>query len=166
MAVQNQWQVERAAKGGVIAGLVSGVVISVLLAVINAVEGKSVLGGLKVACYPFFGQRVFEPGFDHVTIVAGVASHLAVSVVWGVLLGLLFFGLNKGMTLLAGAFWGLLVWVVMLYVAVPALGFPPGGNNPMSMAIITHLVFGVTLAAAFLPSQRELPPMQRPTPTH
>jgi uncharacterized membrane protein YagU involved in acid resistance len=109
---------------------------------------------------------VFEPGFDHVTIVAGIVTHLAVSMVWGTLFGLLFFGLTKSMTLLAGAFWGLLVWVVMLYVVLPVLGFPPGGNNPIAMAIFTHVLFGVAIAAAFLPFQRELPPVQRPTPTH
>jgi hypothetical protein len=166
MAVHKLWQTERAAKGGVVAGLVSGLVILVVLAIINALEGKSVLGGLKFASYPFFGNRVFEPGFDHVTIVAGIATHLAVSMFWGTLFGLLFFGLTKGMTLLAGAFWGLLVWVVMLYVVLPVLGFPAGGNNPMAMAIFTHLLFGVTLAAAFLPFQGDLPPVQRPMPTH
>jgi hypothetical protein len=166
MSVHNQWQVERAAKGGVIGGLVSGVVISVFLAVIDAARGNDVLGGLKFASYPFFGDRVFEPGFDHVTIVAGIVTHLAVSMFWGTLFGLLFFGLSKRMTLFAGAFWGLMVWVVMLYVVLPVLGFFPGGNNPIAMAIFTHVLFGVTLAAAFLPFQGDLPPVQRPTPTH
>src|SRR5688572_12320597 len=145
MAVHKQWQVERAAKGGVIAGLVSGTVILVLLAVMNAIEGRDVLGGLKFASYPFFGRRVFEPGFDHVTIVGGIVTHLAVSMFWGTLFGMLFFGLAKGMTLLAGTFWGLLVWVVMLYVVLPALGFPAGGNSPMAMAIFTHVLFGVAI---------------------
>ena len=164
MAVHNQWQLERAAKGGVIAGLVSGLVILVVLAIINAVEGKDVLVGLKFASVPFLGRRVFEPGFDHVAIVGGVASHLAVSVIWGTLFGLIFFGLSKGMTLLAGAFWGGVVWVVMLYAVLPVLGFPAGGNNPVAIAVFTHVLFGVALATAFLPHQRELPPIRRPTP--
>jgi hypothetical protein len=166
MAVHNQWQIERAVKGGVIAGLVSGVVLSVILAILNALEGKSVLGGLKFASYPFLGRRAFDTGFDHVAIVAGVASHLAVSVVWGALFGLIFFGLSRGKTLVAGAFWGLVVWAVMLYVVLPVLGFPAGGDNPVAMAIFTHALFGVTMAAAFLPFQRVLPPLvhHRSTP--
>jgi hypothetical protein len=166
MAVHNERQLEGAARGGVIAGLISGLVILVVLAIINAVEEKSVLGGLKFASYPFFGKRVFEPGFDHVTIVAGVASHMAVSMVWGTLFALIFFGLSRRMTLLAGAFWGLVAWVAMLYAVLPVLGLPAGGNNPVAMAIITHVLFGLALAAAFLPFQRELPPIRRPTPMH
>jgi hypothetical protein len=166
MSVQNQWQVDRAVKGGVIAGLVSGVVVSTFLAVMNAIQGRDVLMGLKFAGVPFLGQRAFQPGFDHVAIVIGVATHLSVSLFWSILFCLVFFGLSKSMTLLAGAFWGLVIWVTMLYVVFPILGFPAGGTNPIGMAIFTHLLFGVVMAATFLPFQRELPPMQRPTPMH
>lgn len=168
MAVHNQWQTIRAAKGGVVAGLVAGAVDMAFLAIMNATQGRSVLGGLKFASVPFLGKRVFEPGFDHVAIVAGVVCHFAVSIAWGVLFGLLFFGLGRMMTLLAGAFWGIVVWLGMLYVALPLLGFPAGGNMPIPAAIFTHVLFGVVLAAAFLPFQRELPPVprHRTTPLH
>jgi hypothetical protein len=72
------------------------------------------------------------------------------------------------MTLLAGVLWGVVVWLGMLYVALPVLGFPAGGNSPLPVAIFTHVLFGVVLAAAFLPYQRELPPIGRHggTPVH
>jgi hypothetical protein len=168
MAVHNQWQATRATKGGVVAGLVSGVVLMAFLAIMNAIQGRDVLRGLKFAGVPFLGKRALEPGFDHVTIVVGVVDHLAISIFWGVLFALLFYGLTNAMTLLAGAFWGIVVWLGMLYVALPLLGFPPGGTHPIAMAIFTHVLFGVVLSAAFLPFQRELPPVSRhrATPLH
>lgn len=168
MAVHNQAQTMRALKGGVVAGLVSGAFMSVFLAVMNAIQGRDVLQGLKFPGVPLLGRRALEPGFDHVAIVVGVFDHLTVSMFWGVTFAVLFFGLSKGMTLLAGVFWGILVWIGMLYVALPLLGFPAGGRGPVAMAIFEHVLFGVVLAAAFLPHQREIPtlPRHRPSPLH
>lgn len=165
MAVHNRAQSRRAAKGGAIAGLVAGLFTSVFLAIMNAAQGRDVLQGLKFAGVPVLGKRALEPGFDHVAIVIGVFDHLVISMAWGFFFGLLFFGLSKGMTMLAGVFWGLVVWIVMLYVALPVLGFPPGGNNPLPVAIFTHVLFAEVLAAAFLPFQREIHAIPRHRPT-
>ena len=166
MTLHNQAQFRRAATGGAIAGLVAGIFTSVFLALTNAAKGHDVLQGLKFAGVPLLGKRALEPGFDHVAIVIGVFDHLVISMAWGFLFGLLFFGLSKGLTLLAGVLWGFVVWVVMLYVALPVLGFPPGGNNPVPVAIFTHILFAVVLALVFLPFQHEIPtiPRRRPTP--
>ena len=168
MAVHNQYQTIRALKGGVVAGLVAGVVLSVILAVMNAIQGRDVLRGLKFPAVPLLGPRALEPGFDHVAIVVGQVCHLGVSMFWGVTFALLFFGLGKGMTLLAGAFWGVVSWIVMLYVVMPMIGFPAGGRGSVLVAIIEHVVFGVILGAAFLPFQRDVPSIarHRPTPQH
>ena len=168
MAVHNQWQTTRALKGGVVAGLISGVVLSIVHSLMTAIQGHSVIQGLKFAGIPFLGKRVFEPGFDHVAIVTGFVTHLAISIGWAVAFALLFFGLSKAMTLVAGAFWGIVVWLGMLYVALPLIGVPAGGNNPIPVAILTHVLFGIVTAAAFLPFQRELPPVarHRTTPLH
>ena len=168
MAVHNQRQTMRALEGGVIAGLVAGAALAVLLAVMNAIQGRDVLRGLKFPGVPLLGLRALEPGFDHVAIVVGQVCHLGVSMFWGVTFALLFFGLSKGMTLLAGAFWGIVSWIVMLYAVMPTIGFPAGGRGSVLVAIIEHVVFGVILGAAFLPFQREIPsfPHHRPTPQH
>jgi hypothetical protein len=168
MAVHDQTQTIRALKGGIIAGLVSGAFMSVFLAVANAMQGRDVLHGLKFPGVPLLGRRALEPGFDHVAIVVGQFAHLVVSMVWAVGFALLFFGLSRAMTLLAGVFWGLVVWIGMLYGALPLLGFPAGGRGSVAMAIFEHVLFGVVLAAAFLPFQREVPSIhgRRPTPQH
>ena len=168
MTVHNRAQFRRAAKGGAVAGLVAGIFTMVFLAIMNAAKGDDVLRGLKFAGVPLLGKRALEPGFDHVAIVVGVFDHLVISMGWGFLFGLLFFGLSKGMTMAAGVLWGLVVWIVMLYVALPVLGFPAGGQNPVPMAIFTHVLFAEVLAAAFLPFQREIPsiPRHRPTSFH
>src|SRR5262245_54195713 len=116
MAVHNQWQMTRAAKGGVVAGLVAGAFSLALHAIMSAIQGLDVLQGLKFAGVPLLGKRVFAHGFDHVAIVVGVVSHFAVSIFWGILFALLFFGLSKAVTLVAGVFWGIVVWLGMLYV--------------------------------------------------
>ena len=166
MTVHNQNQTKRALKGGVIAGLVAGAALSVLLAVMNAIQGRDVLRGLKFPGVPLLGPRALEPGFDHVAIVVGQVSHLGVSMFWGVTFALLFFGLSRGMTLLAGAFWGIVSFIVMLYVVMPMIGFPAGGRGSVITAIVEHVIFGVVLAAAFLPFQRDVPSISRRRPSH
>ena len=161
MTVHNSRQAGRAAKGGLIAGLVGGLVLSVFMAVMNLIRGHDVWGGMKFAGVPVLGERALQPGFDGLAVAVGVFDHFAVSAVWGVLFGILFYGLSRNATYVAGIVWGIVVWIAMLYVVLPVLGFPAGGTMPVAMSAFTHILFGVVTAAAFLPYQRELPPMSR-----
>jgi hypothetical protein len=141
--------------GGVVAGLIGGVVISIFMLVQNLVQGNDIWVGMKVAGAPFLGDRAFEPGFAAGPVMVGVLSHFAVSVAWGVLFALLFYGITKGLTVLAGAFWGILVWLGMFHVVLPLLGL--GGmvaNAPVLIAIVEHVLFGLGVGVGFLPYQR------------
>jgi hypothetical protein len=158
MAVHNKAQARLALKGGAVAGIIAGFVISLFTVATNLAGGRDAWMGMKGAGTPFLGERAMQPGFDAPAVIVGVSSHFAVSIAWGVLFGLLFFGLSKTLTLVAGVFWGLVVWLVMFYVVLPILGLGDMARSaPVAGAIVEHLLFGIATGAAFLPYQRELP---------
>jgi len=142
----------------VLAGVVGGLVLSCFMLVVTLVNGDDAWLAIKAPAAPLLGARALKPGFDAVAAGAGVLSHFATSIVWGVLFGLLFFGLTKLGTLLAGACWSVVVWIAMRFVLLPGLGLADlGAGMSMGLEVFSHLLFGVSAAAAFLPYQRALP---------
>jgi hypothetical protein len=129
--------------------------VSIFMLASNLIQGNDVWVGMKMASAPFLGERVFEPGFAMGPVVVGVLSHFAVSLVWGILFAWLFYGISKGLTVLAGAFWGIVVWLGMFYIVLPLVGL--GGmaaDVPVLFAIVEHVVFGLAVGIGFLPYQR------------
>ena len=155
----------RAVGGGVVAGIVGGIVLSVLMAGMTLSQGGELWPVLKGAGAPFLGERSFAPGFDPFAITVGVASHMAVSMVWGGLFGLLFFGLDRVLTVLLGAVWGVVVWLGMHYAVLPLVGLGGGEDPNIGVTVLSHVVFGLAVAIGFLPFQvprvRRLPPERR-----
>lgn len=156
----------RAAGGGVVAGIVGGIVLSVLLAGMTLASGGELWPVLKFAGAPFLGERSFAPDFDPFAITVGFASHFAVSMGWGALFGLLFFGLDRMLTLLLGAVWGVVVWLGMHYAVMPMVGLGVGsGEGTVGVTVLMHVIFGVAVAVGFLPFQvpriRQHPPRIR-----
>jgi hypothetical protein len=146
----------RGAWGGVVAGLIAGVVLAAFLMIMNAINGQDVWLAAKGAGAPFLGERAAQPGFELGPVLIGVVCHLAVSAGWGLLFGLLCHGLSRRATVPMGALWGIVVWLAMYYAVLPIVGLGEAARStPVAMAIISHLVFGVTLGAAFLPFQLE-----------
>jgi hypothetical protein len=158
MTVNNQSETRQAVKGGAGAGIVAGAILALFLVATNLAAGQDVWLAFKGAGAPFLGERAMQPGFDALAVIVGVLAHLAVSITWGVAFGLLFYGLSKGMTMVAGFFWGFAVWIGMYYMLLPLLGLSDvARSTPLSLAIVSHLLFGIVLGAAFLPYQREYP---------
>jgi hypothetical protein len=158
MAVHDKSQARLALKGGATAGIVGGFVISLFMLASSVAGGRDPWMSMKGAGAPFMGERAMQPGFDASAVIVGVLSHFAVSIGWGILFGLLFFGLSKALTLAAGVFWGFVVWLVMFYVVLPILGLGEMARSaPVAGAIVEHVLFGIATAAAFLPYQWELP---------
>lgn len=146
----------RGAMGGVVAGLIAGAVLAAFLMAMNAINGQDVWTAAKGAGAPFVGERAAQPGFDLGPVLIGAVCHLAVSAGWGLLFGLLCYGLSKRATIPMGALWGLVVWLAMYYAVLPIVGLAEvARSTPMGMAILSHLVFGVTLGIAFLRFQVE-----------
>ncbi len=141
--------------GGALAGVVGGLVVGVLALAARTVRGDAPWVGLKIAAYPFLGDRVLKPGFDGAALVLGVVDHLAVSAIWGILFALLAFGLSRWATVGFGAAWGLIVLFVMSYLVVPLAG-ATRVEDAMSVGptVLAHVTFGVAVGLAFLPFQR------------
>jgi nitric oxide reductase large subunit len=158
MAANNGVEARQALKGGVVAGIVGGVVMSVFMVLMNVLRGADPYVPLKAASYPFLGELAFEPGLAVAPILLGVATHLMVSIGWGILFGVLFYGLSKAATLGVSLVWGVCVWLGMFYVVLPLAGVGEIARGaPRAMAVIEHLLFGLSIGLGFLPFQRTRP---------
>lgn len=143
-----------AVRGGAVAGIVAGIVIAVWVMSIGAALGDDLSVAMKTAAYPMLGPRVLLPGFDATALLLGLISHVAVSLVWGVMFAFVAFGLARAGTVWAGLLWGIVVWIGMFYVVLP---LTDAGvitqRTPIARAVVEHLVFGLAVGVAFLPYQ-------------
>jgi hypothetical protein len=112
---------------------------------------------MKGAAIPLLGERAMAPGFDGTAVLLGLVIHFAISAAWGIVFGLLFQGLSRGATIGAGFAWGFVVWLVMYYLVLPLAGMSEmARSTPIGMAIVSHVLFGLSVALGFLPFQREI----------
>jgi hypothetical protein len=148
----------RALGGGAIAGIVGGIALTIALLFGAWMTGASGWVILKFASLPFLSDaRVFQPGFEAGPVLLGVTLHFLVSVGWGVLFALFFYGLSRGGTVLAGLLWGVVVWLAMYYAVMPLLGLGAIARGaPVWPALINHLIFGLFVGLGFLPFQRRI----------
>lgn len=148
----------RVVKGSVVAGLVSGGVLTAMMTVMSAVRGKDIWFGIKGTAAPILGDVAMQPGFHALAVPLGLALHLFISVGWALAFAAIFYGLSRKATLLAGALWGVVVWLGMYYVVLPLVGLASMREGaPLSRVLAYHVFFGVILAAAFLPFQKRQP---------
>src|SRR5688500_2019806 len=157
----------RALVGGIIAGAIAGAGLTSVMVIIAAIQGADAWVVLKSAALPFAGETVTRPGFDLIPLLIGAIAHFAVAVSWGVLFAALLYGASRAVTMMAGPFYGVLVFIAMFYGVLPVLGlvdFARGANH--WLALIEHAVYGLTLAIAFLPFQREVRRRSMRQPKH
>ena len=156
MAATNGREAKVALAGGAAAGAIAGAVLSVFMTVMALVKGLDVWSSVfKGASAPFLGDAARQPGFDLVPVLVGALCHFAVSIVWGILFALLFYGVSKPATVLAGALWGVVVWVGMFYVVLPLVGLADMAREaPVTAGILYHVVFGLAIGLGFLPFQQ------------
>jgi hypothetical protein len=155
MTATNSTEAKQSMKGGVAAGAIGGVAIAVFLLLMALIQGVNGWTVFKMASAPFYGDVATQPGFDLGPVLLGTLSHFAVSIGWGILFGLLAYGLSRPMTMLAGAGWGILVWLGMYYVVLPLVGLGEmARETPIGTAIVSHLVYGLAVGVGFLPFQQ------------
>ncbi len=144
--------------GGALAGLIAGVLMEAWMVAMAASQHRDAWMVLKGAATPFLHERAAQPGFDAGAVALGVLCHLAISIIWGALFGLVFFGIPKGATIVAGLVYGIVVWLVMYYIVLPAVGLGRvSSSSPVGPAVLSHMGFGLVIALAFLPFQRTRP---------
>lgn len=148
----------RVVEGAVIAGIVSGGTLTAMTTIMSALRGGDVWSGIKATAAPIFGDVATAPGFHPVLVPLGLVLHLVVSIGWALGFAALFSGLSKKATVLAGVLWGFVVWLGMYYVVLPFVGLASIRDAaPLARVLAHHVLFGVSLAVAFLPFQRRQP---------
>lgn len=150
-------------RGGIVAGVIGGAVIAVAMAAAALARREDLWVGMKAAAAPFLGERALRPGFDAGAVALGAACHFAISIAWGVLFAVLFHGLSRIATVVAGALWGLVVWFGMYDVVLPAVGLERMASEaPVGSAILLHVLFGLSVGLGFLPFQEPRPELRGP----
>jgi uncharacterized protein DUF6789 len=151
-------ELARVSSGGVIAGIIAGLFLVALLLVTMTLRGQNLWLAFKGASKPIFHQRAMLPGFDAGPVLVGAFFHFLISAGWGWLFAVICYGLSRLATIVAGALWGIVVWLGMYYVLLPLVGLRAMVRSvPIGMAIFEHVLFGLVLSVAFLPFQRRVP---------
>jgi hypothetical protein len=158
MPATNVREAKHAIVGGAAAGLIAGVLLAILFTLSARAGGHDAWPMVKWAAAPFIGDAAARPGFDAAAVAIGILANIAVSITWGILFGLVAYGLTIVSTVLTGAAFGAVVWLVMFYAVLPIVGLAEMARmTTTGVALVTHLVFGLTLGVGFLPFQRRKP---------
>lgn len=164
MAITTKEELRIAVKGGVVAGLVGGLTLGLFVLLVVLWQQGYVWVALKFPSAPFLGERALAPGVDVPAMALGLLVHGAVSIVWGIVFAVLAFGLPRPTTLLAGALFGVLVWIGMFYLVLPILDLSYlAAQVSVSLAVFEHVLFGFAAGAAFVSFQR---PVVAHAPSH
>jgi hypothetical protein len=133
------------------AGVVGGVVSAAWGLMMSPILHTDVVRETRLAAAPFLGPAALEPGNAPLALVVGGASHMAVSVAWGIVFALAWRGRSPGRMLFAGVPFGMLVWLVMFHLVLPALGvaWVAAAFSP-ARALTEHVVFGLGVALGLL----------------
>lgn len=134
--------VSDAAVDGLASGLLAGAAMGLFLMAVGLAQGQSsatILGRFAIS------GSAANP-------LEGVLLHLAVSAIYGILYGLLFWlGLRRWLSGrpavwggLPGAAFGLLIWLAAEFVLIPVSG-SQAANFPAWQFALAHLLFGAVL---------------------
>lgn len=126
-------------------GLVAGIVMALVTMMITALMGMGLWALPAMIAALLLGSPA-TMGVTAGVIMIGLVIHMVLSMMFGVVYAAIvnFFSHEF---LLTGTLFGLLLWIVNFYV----IGlFVPGArmmaqNEPIWLAIMSHLIFGVTL---------------------
>jgi len=131
-------KVSDAALDGLFGGLAAGVAMAIYLVVWGLTAGLGSGGVLGM----------FDPGLRGMAL-AGALTHLAVASVYGILFGLIWWALRRGLRLgarawLAGILYGLALLLVAKVVVLPAAESPLAEIPTLHFAV-AHVIYGAAL---------------------
>jgi hypothetical protein len=163
--------VRQAVTGGIVAGVAGSITLALVRLllgttffwIVTRIVGSAeryparmarglIWATLKLPAFPFVGERALTPGFDAGVVLLGMLNHLALSIVWGILFGLVAHGRTRGATLALGVIWGALMWLVNYNILLPLLGAGVLGGRPG--VLVQFIPYGLAMAIAFLLWQR------------
>jgi hypothetical protein len=144
----------RAAMSGVLAGLIGAACMSMIAVLGAAIAGRGwytpleLVGGLATG-----SPARLEAGLQVQTALAGLVLHFAIGAVWGLLFGVLVGYLmddilpNEGIWL--GAFYGVLVWAIDVFVLMPRIDPAASRAIPLWFGAFVHLSYGGVVGLTF-----------------
>jgi uncharacterized membrane protein YagU involved in acid resistance len=129
------------------AGLVAGIVMALVAMMATAIMGKGPFAPpAMIAAIVLGPAAMMTPSVG--VIVIGLVLHMILSMMFGVVFVLIASRIATS-TILLGAAYGIVLWIVNFY----GLSFVSSGaramvaNEPIMLAVLTHLVFGIVLGA-------------------
>ena len=131
-------KISDAALDGLFGGLAAGVAMALYLAVWGIFAGQA----------PGAVLGLFDPGKRGV-VAAGALTHLAVASGYGILFGLIWWALRRGLRFgvpawLAGVIYGVVLLLVARALVLPAYGSPLG-EIPILHFGVAHAIYGAVL---------------------
>lgn len=136
-------------KAAILAGLIAGAVFMMMEMGLVAASGQSPWAPPRMIAAIVMGEGVLPPpaSFDPMVMMAAMGVHLLLSVVLAI--GFAFAAARLGMVpaVMAGALFGLLVYVVNFYGFTAVFPWFAMARNAIS--VISHVAFGAVLALSY-----------------
>ncbi len=142
-------------KSAVWSGLIAGLVFLALeLILVPLLQGGSPWGPPRMIAAIGMGKEVLPPPatFDLGIVVVAMLIHFVLTIVYGLILALIIHRMSRGMAIVAGAVFGLVLYAINFYgftALFPWFAMARGG-----LSIFVHLVFGVVAAWAYKGMQK------------
>lgn len=147
------WPTARLLTTGAVGGLLGGMAMA-MFSMLVAISRDGFWSPVRGITSVVFGDEHYGGGFDIWTVAVGAAGHMMNSVVLGILFalvaGLVLARTSPVATWMAGAVYGLAVWVVMVLVVAGGLQSSDlfVDSVPQWAWVVGHLMFGVIVAVA------------------
>jgi len=144
---------------GAVGGLLGGMAMA-MFSMLVAISRDGFWAPVRGITSVVFGDEHYGGGFDFWPVTVGAAGHMMNSVVLGMvfalLAGLVLARASSVATWMAGAAFGLAVWVVMVLVVAGGLQSSDlfADSVPQWAWVVGHLMFGVITAMVFTAVRR------------
>lgn len=127
---------------GVWAGLLAGIAMAMVAMIYSAMQGSGLFAPTKQIAAVFFGPDALVGGAG--TIMVGMALHMMVSIMWGIIFGLIAGRFGAGSQFWFGMMYGAAVWLLMTFAVLPWLNptMRDGVKHMPGAWFVAHLVFG------------------------
>ena len=137
-------------KAALWSGIIAAVVMLILELILNSLFlGAPVWGPPRMMGAILLGKDVLPPPgtFDFGVVMAAMAVHIPLSIIYALVIGLLIRKVSVGMGILFGAIIGLLIYFINFYGFTAIFSWFANARNWVQ--IVIHILFGVSAAWPF-----------------
>lgn len=152
-------------KAGVWAGIIAGIIFLILeMVMVPLFLGGSSWGPPRMIAAIVLGDEVLPPPatFNFGIVMVAVILHMALSIIYALIIGYIIGKMSFGMAISLGAIIGLAIYLINFFVMT---GFFPWFEMARNwVSIFAHLIFGLSAAWAYI-KLREYSPEKDRIPT-